>query len=83
MASCDSQRIESGFTERLFYTQDRAKHFKSNTLWEIPVTEGLWDKEAALNTNSISHIRRGLVESKQVVQDKQTGFASFHGQTMC
>lgn len=27
MASCDTQRIESGFTERLFYTQDRAEHF--------------------------------------------------------
>lgn len=27
MASCDIQRIESGFPKHLFYTQDRAKHF--------------------------------------------------------
>ena len=27
-----------------------------------------------MNTNSISHIRRGLVERKLVVQDKQIGF---------
>lgn len=27
MASCDTERIESGFAERLFYTQDRAEHF--------------------------------------------------------
>lgn len=27
MASCDTQRIASSFTEHLIYTQDTAKHF--------------------------------------------------------
>lgn len=81
MVTGDTRRIDSGFTERLFYTQDLAKHLQSNTLWKIPVTEGLRDKQrSAVNTNSISHIRRGLGERKLVAQDKQIGFSPFHPQ---
>ena len=63
----------------LFRLRIEQSTLRSNTLWEIPVAEGLRDKQrSAVNTNSISHLRRELVERKLVVQDKLIGGAPFH-----
>lgn len=80
MATGDTRRIDSGFTERLFCTQDRAKHLTKQYIMEDTSNRGTARQRSAVNTNSIAHIRRGLVEGKLVVQDKQIGFSPFHPQ---
>lgn len=44
MASCDAQRIESGFPEHFFYTQDRAKHFTEQYIMG-DTSNRVWDKQ--------------------------------------
>lgn len=40
MATGDTRRIDSGFTEHLFYTQDRAKHFTKQYIMDDTSNRG-------------------------------------------